>query len=133
MDDLIAFWTARLDEAEAVARGAGDGSSAGYRWHEVDPTGQPGLIGTGSGDVVTFNRGTAAYAASPSPGQAAHIALNDPAAALADIAADRALIALLGQAEREDDYDASRVLREVASIRAARFSDHPDYKQEWAP
>jgi hypothetical protein len=79
---LIAFIRARLAEDEAAAQAAGDGCAGDYCWQEADPVRQPGLIGTSNGDVVTFNRGTAAYAASPSPGQAAHIALHDPDRAL---------------------------------------------------
>ena len=126
MDGLIAFWTARLDEIEQAARAAGAGTPEGS-WSQADPDTRPGRIEDGTGNVVTYDEG------SPDDGQAPHIALNDPASALADVAADRALIELLGQAAREDDYDVSRVMREVASIRAARFSSHPEWKQEWAP
>jgi hypothetical protein len=91
--DIAEFLAARWDERAAAAKAAGYGAAGDYLWQEVDPDRMPGLIGTGCGDVVTFNQGTPAYAVSPSRGQATHIALNDPAAVLADIAAKRAILA----------------------------------------
>jgi Family of unknown function (DUF6221) len=89
------FLAARWDELEAAAKAAGYGAAGDYLWQEIDPDRMPGLIGTGCGDVVTFNQGTPAYAVSPSRGQATHIALNDPAAVLADIEAKRKILAAM--------------------------------------
>lgn len=160
LPDIMAFITARRNEDEAAAKAAGDGSVAGYRWQEVDPVYHPGLIGTGTGDVVIFNRGTAAYAASPSPGQAAHIARHDPARALRTIRAKRPIIGeqTCDHAPIESMY--GTVCRtcvdwqdapwddggetefgiaipqtwpcRVARSEAAAWSDHPDYRPEWA-
>jgi len=126
MDELIAFWTARLNEAEAIARASGgDGPQGQWARNEDEAGTGYGHLYDGTGEVVVYDEG------SPGDSEFDHIAANDPASVLADIAADRALIALLAQAEREDDYDVSRVLREVASIRAARYSSHPQWQARW--
>jgi hypothetical protein len=136
---VIAFAEARLAEDEALARAAADGRDGDYRWQEVDPVCQPGLIGTRNGDVVTFNRGTAAYAVSPSRGQAAHIARHDPARALREVEGKRAIL----RAYREGTEKMARqeaagavdngVRGAVTALyyavlqMAAAWNDHPGY------
>ena len=145
MDGLIAFWTARLDEAERTAKAAKEPLSG--RWH-IDTDGNVQDEDTGGG-------GSAYIACGPWGGgiadaDAAHIAANDPASALADVAADRALIDLYARAKTyRDQVFSSRpeprsisdemravtqmlALEQVIKVRAARFSAHPDYRQEWA-
>lgn len=56
--------------------------------------------------------------------------------ALREVEADRSILALLEQDvvnDRERDYDAIEALMQVARIRAAVWSDHPDYRPTWAP
>jgi Family of unknown function (DUF6221) len=137
-DPIVAFAEARLAEDEAAAKAAGDGSVADYRWREVDPVRQPGLIGTGKGDVVTFNRGTAAYAVSPSPGQAAHIARQDPASTLRDIKGKRQIVedyrvacSCVGGSEHAL---VTEILAAAVRNLLLRWADHPGYQKEaWKP
>ena len=79
-----------------------------------------------------------------------HIIRHDPADALADIAADRAILDMYeGQDghdlpegvrdgrdpdERQADEAVKGALEQVVRIRAARFASHPDYRAEkWKP
>ena len=132
VDDLIAFVTARLDEDEAVARGAArtdDGH--GGRWLPVH-------FGAGGFDARVDE----------------HIARHDPARALREVAAGRAILAahapdytsrfgspgppecVVCITERdaypeqwEGDSWPCLTLRQLAAI----WSDHADYRPEWKP
>lgn len=138
MDDLIAFWTARLDQAEQVAREAArlEGShwTVEGRWDDDDVN-----VVDNDGRVMHDNRTKISKVVSLiHRGTANHIALNDPQAALADITADRALIARYERLPAIEVREIGPIgarpgLALAIRIRAARFSDHPDYKQEWAP
>ena len=155
---IAEFLEARWAEREAAARAAGYGAAGDYLWQEVDPDRMPGLIGTGCGDVVTFNGGTPAYAVSPSRGQATHIALNDPASVLADIEAKRAILEMWQDPaavrdlslhpgadpehppqdgrdpdEIEAQVAAAEAIDDVVRLLTAPFAAHPDYRQEWKP
>ena len=137
MDELIAFWTARLDEAEAVAREAADGDSGewfvGDRWnvyraedtapHDEDHQGDEHQL-VAYGNVKP---------------QSDHIAANDPASVLADIAADRAVLNLCarvieddeGHVRYSDGWAGLQVAERVARLRAARFASHPQWQARW--
>lgn len=140
-DGIAAFLAARLDEEEAAAKGALAGP-----WH-IDRHPMQGLrIMDGPGLVVTwtpgfYERGDA---------DAEHIARHDPPRVLRDVAADRALLDLYERAKRYRDQvfaqpgprsvsDEMRAvtqmlaLEQVLRLRAAVWSDHPDYRSEWAP
>ena len=59
-----------------------------------------------------------------------------PRAALNSVEADRALLALLEHevvSGRKNGYNAPDALEQVVRIRAAVWSGHRDYRQEWAP
>ena len=109
MSDLAAFWNARLDEDEAAVQiAAVDDAWATLR--ETLP--RIGLL------QRNF----------------------DPARALRDVAADRQLLWAYEDACRwhqpyPDDLDDGRRegLETAVKIRAVVYSDHPDYRQEWAP
>jgi len=144
MDGLIAFWRNRLDEREKTAQLAGGGE-----WRtECECEGlcedYPScsvVVGVKSNDITIYAEG------GHDANQADHIAANDPKAVLADIAADRALIDLYqGQAgrdlpegvhdgrdpdEQERDEDVKEALGEAVKIRAARFSSHSGWREEW--
>lgn len=120
MDDLTAFLAARLDEDEAAL---------GYV--------EPGPW-TSSGPYVGSASGIIAQARHTETG--AHIARHDPARVLREVEAKRAMLAL----HNAFSNPASLVERALwPSIReallcilrdaAAVYSDHPDYRQEWAP
>lgn len=137
MDGLAAFLAARLDEREAAAKAAaGDGDGI---WGIAGNISQRALrdVGTGSGRFDA-----------PSAADALHIITYDPAAVLADITADRALLNLMTEAHAEmdrllADKHAGDVERAMAigrargatvavKHRAARYASHPDYRAEWA-
>jgi hypothetical protein len=138
---LLAFFAARLDEDEAISRTAAmsakvhmDGYADGD-WSWLDSYGQPQLA-----DLPLID----------------HQMRFDPARVLRDVAADRALLGALEEARKFSDHmfassspegvahgevpgqrmrAATQVqtLERVVAIRAARFSDNPDYRPEWAP
>jgi hypothetical protein len=107
MDDLTAFLRARYDEAERNAR------EALALWDSTHFTIDPGSL-----IIVRFHRE------------------HGPAAALADLAAKRAIL---------DEWQAVRKLTQLTSGEPGRYrdwvlrqhatvySDHPDYRQEWKP
>lgn len=145
-DSLIAFLTARYDEAEAVATAASPAP-----WHLNDE----------GDEVIAVDDITVAEAFALSSNQqratAAYIARYDPAWALRDIAAKRAIV---GQQTSDHapvemayglccrtcvDWQDDEGMHEfgiaiphqwpcrVARAVTASWSDHPDYRQEWAP
>ena len=158
-DDLIAFWTARLDEVEAAAKAAAEDHPAleaqGGHWQDVgdrhvrydngtgeilrsvDVTGGPGLW-----YEQIWVRGD------PDGAVAAHIALHDPTRVLREVAADRKLLDLCERAKSYRDQVFARpeprsisdemravtqmmALEQVLRLRAAVYIDHPDYRSEW--
>jgi hypothetical protein len=114
MSDLVAFLKARLDEDEQTAR-AGDDAC----WH-ID------------------------YCDDEGPGYHERF---DPARMLREIEADRKLIERYDACVKKyNEYegtipcgndDLSESIWEyeeyVLPLRAARFADHPDYREEWRP
>jgi hypothetical protein len=134
MSDLVAFLRARLDEDEAAARASGGLKQGDYHWFETDPVRPPpGVIGTNSGNIVTYQTELREHAA--------HIARHDPERVLREVGAKRAIL----NAHRITD-GRCHVCTAIADGRATRFpapcptlyflaavySDHPDYHQmEW--
>lgn len=127
--DLVAFLSARIDEDEAAAKAIEDRS---------DPW--PGQwVADGDYALRTYN-GWVLAASVPTgsdfaPGVLPHIARHDPARSLRDVDAVRLIIAEYEGAFRiggEDDEYAGGVWMGLRAL-AARYSDHPDYRQEWAP
>jgi Family of unknown function (DUF6221) len=127
VDDLTAFVNARLDEDEYIAQGAArtDDGHAG-KWLPVH-------FGAGGFDARVDD----------------HIGRHDPARALREVGAGRAILdrhmphetAFDGLACNwcsEDVDDRPQIAKErwpcpdVRSL-AAVWSDHPDYRQEWKP
>jgi Family of unknown function (DUF6221) len=147
-DDLVAFLTARLDEDEAMAAATpGIGFQAqGLAWHEVDPDRQAGRIEDDCGYVVVYDEGA------PTADQAAHIARHDPARVLREVAFKRTILAghypgatwahdapegLKICAGEEGDGDTWQMATrwpcpEIRAL-AAVWSDHPEWRPEWAP
>lgn len=129
MDDLIAFLRARYDEREQAANAAtwhedagtwraelspyGYGKSPGPRWYVIDSM----------DDGVVSNVDPQA---SEDEGVAQHIALNDPAFVVADVAAKRRII---GWADSPALPDIERYY--VLHALAMPYADHPDYREEW--
>lgn len=134
MDDLVAFLRARLDEDEAVARGAQD--SAGEAqwqllpgWRGVAASGPLGTMTlVGSGDELE-------------PTIGAHIARHDPARVLREVEAKRELLDEYARVAVNDSPQGgyeyatgwANGLGLVVRYAAAVYADHPDYRPEWAP
>jgi hypothetical protein len=129
-DDLAAFLSARLEEAEALARAAG-----GRAWRQGDPERTPGWIQDDSGSldsIVVYDEGA------PTAAQAAHIALNDPARVLREVAAGRRLLACWHEQDGRrsnsaEDEARAWLLDSLLADRAAVWSDHPDYQEQRMP
>jgi len=143
---MVAFLEARLDEEAAMARACQSPSPWKAATHWADSW----IVTDATGKPVVYDEGT------PSLEEAAHIARHDPARALRDAGADRALLSALEQARKFSDHMFSSpspegaasgevpgervraatqvlTLERVVMIRAARFSDHPDYDEAWKP
>ena len=112
---LTEFLTARLDEVEAAAR---DAYYDGQRWYAEEE----GVSRYPSDDLV--------YMAHRKR-DASHIVRWQPARVLREVEADRALLAKyeIAKALLPGKYKLGycEAIEEVLAIRAARFSDHPDY------
>lgn len=140
--DLTAFLSARLDEDEAAAKAAA--SVAGPDWHH-DNFSEFGSRPT-----------TKIFSAAGSPlvdmlhyddeEMAPFIVRHDPARVLREVEAGRRILATYAafqqraaaQSEAGDmvglgTWAATRMVHEIIKIRAAVWSGHPDYRQEWAP
>lgn len=114
VDDLIAFVTARLDEDEAAAKAATSGD-----WYA---TGE---------DILIRGRGPhwdGACVANASGADGEHVARHDPARALREVEAKRAILALHGNGNVPDScsycHDAwpCRTVRFLAAV----YGDHMD-------
>ena len=116
MDDLVAFMSARLDEDRAVAREAAGLTEC---WVAEEPA-----IGVVLVDGEPLIEGHIA-------GLTAHIARHDPARVLHEVAAKRAIIRWHGGLDA--DYDYGTFPDDIIAALAAVYSDHPDYREEWAP
>ena len=131
MADPTEFVTARLDEEEAAAELA---AREGGTWKQDDPERRPGAISSLGGPVV-YDEGA------PDEYQAIHIARHDPARALREIAAKRAMVEKYKLGRRLWNSDAEEWFSPAAAMfgsdmewliktLAAVWSDHPDYREE---
>ncbi len=132
MDDLTAFITARLDEDEAIAKAAWPGpwdletEIGGFGpvscvlmpipQHKGARTGLTSFTPLGTQDADT----------------AAHIARYDPARVLREVTAKRAIAETGASLASSHDKYIRIVGESILTELAAVWSDHPDYKQEWA-
>ena len=124
---LAEFLTARLDEAEEIARAT---SRPAFRqWHaepwydgeflndrrtvRADLWGRTGFQFTNDGALSTLLLD--------------HIVLHDPDRTLREVAAGRAFLAL-----KPWDLETGELMDTIMRIRAAVYSDHPDYQPGWA-
>jgi hypothetical protein len=128
---LAGFLVARLDEDEAAATeaGADEWNCERAVWMVTDS----------KGEAVAYDEGK------PTEDQAAHIARHDPARVLREVAAKRAILELanevsgldmsvdlerrVGQRDQADEpYVGDLILRQLA----AAYSNHKDFRPEWA-
>ena len=112
-DGLPGFIEARLDEDEDLARDLLHGHPGPWR------VGGPSEVRDSAGELVVADE----YHWNPMP----HIARHDPARVLRDVAAKRRI---LGWANSPalPDYETGYVLDALA----AAYSDHPDWRAQWA-
>jgi hypothetical protein len=115
--DLVAFWTARLDEDEQRASKAAERAP----WKAVLTD---DWESTWVEDSQGFTRATHLDAS-----DAVHIARHDPARALREVEAKRRLLGRYCAAV----YSATKAaLYGQIHDEAAVYSDHPDYDEKWA-
>jgi hypothetical protein len=124
MDDLIAFLNARLDEDERTAKAvAWDGSGNTLSWDLIASA----TVEVGEDEFGTDDRTVAN-----------HIVSHDPARVLREVASKRRIADLAHRVPKvaapTDLFDNSRdAWGEVLKQLALSYSDHPEYRQEWAP
>lgn len=121
--DLVAFVEARLTDDERIALSA-------KGWSGIWTTGTndsfPGTVEDTTGGIVVYDEG------SPSAMQAQHIARHDPARALRGLEFQRGLVTTYRHALLQQAPEAA-LLEHVLRGLAWTWSDHPDYRAEWAP
>lgn len=115
MDDLIAFIRARLDEDEAAANAGA--RRVGMPWRAEPQPGTPGGLVIDELGLVGSTGGR--YAAE-------HIARHDPARVLREVEALRHILFMANKFKTQDRAYLHLLL-------AAVWSDHADFRQEWAP
>jgi Family of unknown function (DUF6221) len=143
MSELAAFLAARLDEDEAAAKATAP-SGGRYQWHagtDYPGTGSPGAPVhwvTSDPDPAAVAE---AYGLEPRTGRqvAGHIARHDPARVLREVEAKRRIIDHHKPVRHEGRTMCHSCLGAVTfwpcptlQHLAAVWSDHPDYRQEWA-
>jgi hypothetical protein len=141
-DDLIAFLRARLDEDEAIARGATVGP-----WRVNDEAFAETIYGPSNEAVVAGGRWGGEAPVFDSTEDAIHIARHDPARVLAEVEAKRELLKLHRSVGRRSTGSGGGIVEDCqicdhfpaqypcATLRllALPYVDHPDYRQEWRP
>jgi hypothetical protein len=136
-DDLTAFVAARLAEDEAAARAALESEWFAHvaEFARADHYAAFGDL------AVEYDQWL------PDVADGAHVARHDRARALREVAAKRAVLALHHAAlyegrnsdgdERSDYFcnecDLEKFPCRTVGLLAAVWSDHPDYRAEWAP
>jgi len=139
VSDLIAFLSARLDERAKASQGAGVVAWLTYRDAQdgMNYTTVAALnLETVDGDLVKAPW-CACGELLPKPSSVTVI--YDERTVRADIAADRKLIAAYEKTlneplpEPEDAASWRLALEYALALRAAVYSDHPGYREEWMP
>lgn len=126
---IVEFLEARLTEDERIATAA---SHPGWPWPSGEDLGEWIVSDRGhlyAGGSVRTHYGVMDDGDETSEELVRHMAQQDPARALREIAAKRAILALAALA---DSYDMEIEYREVLANLAAVYSSHPDYQAEWA-
>jgi hypothetical protein len=127
MDDLTAFITARLDEDEAATKAVAPlGHVFDMGGERLDDQFAHIRVRHHSEDGRSYSQ--------PDQPATRHFARHDPARVLREVAAKRAIVALAGTPDDDDPYYGGwdTVMELVLRNLAAVWSDHPDYRPEWA-
>jgi hypothetical protein len=125
VSSLLDFVRARLDEREAAAKAAGGRT---WMWRERGP----------AGEIIAPLTGTLAIRIDASTDELRHhIALNDPAAVLDDIAAKRRILDACEReaAQRHEHAEGEArawLMDEVLEALAAPYAGHPGFDPAWA-
>lgn len=139
MDDLVAFLRAQLDEDEALARAATNGTGEWWWDHGYgdmcnDPTcpygeltDRPGPEDTHGGTVLMDVHG---YDIKEPWQGADHIARHDPARVLREVEAKQRIVDRYAWLREHGDTGGAAW---VLPLLALPYADHPDYRPEWAP
>jgi hypothetical protein len=142
---IVEFLTARLDEREAAAKAATPGP---WRYNPQKHTRHPrttffeeAVFAGPSGKDAIVVAATGEDDDPQSMDDAIHIAANDPAYTLADIAAKRAIIAdyeRVWESRRAHPEDmaaaaALLALHGVVQLLVSPYADHPDYRSGEKP
>ncbi len=134
---LVEFLRARLDEDEMTAMAAGD-SHRWYVWVAPDKGYPQRVMETGTLALLceTYDGPVDNTGLRWSPVTANHIARQDPARVLADVAAKRAIITAFEQRDEPEhpiiNAHATGLLIAVRHL-ATVYAAHPDYREEWKP
>lgn len=128
MDELIAFFRGQLDRDEKIALAClGVGDQVRMRRGTPPPRWLPDDMSIRSADGILRVRHTWVS-------ERNHICRHDPASVLADIAADRAILARYEALQHPASLKDRAIFPALAEVvgacirdRAARFSGHPDY------
>lgn len=145
MDDLIVFLLAQLALDEAAAKAAQMRFPGPWDRAVAPDSPLPSAVSLYDSRDESLGVIRGSYAAD-------HIARHDPARTLREVEAKRAILAEHGPANGRRDADRCRVCTAITHtgmghtdarrfrapcptllILAAIYSDHPDYRQEWAP
>lgn len=131
--DLLTFLRARLDEDEAAARAATDGTGR-WVWRGVDEMRAQALADESGGEDVLSPNGYEDPELWVSEAVRDHIARHDPARALAEVAAKRAIVDAFVQRNGEEHevsgYHATGLGIALRHL-AAAYAVHEDYREEW--
>ena len=122
MTDLIAFLNARLDEDEATAK-----ASVMPEWM-ISESGEFGYIVAAVGTETTGESIADAW----QEDVAVHIARHDPARVLREVEAKRAMLAELTRWPFDYRPGCNDPIRLFVHLLAAPYSDHPDWRAQWA-
>lgn len=137
---LRAFIEARLADDERMANEAASGRSwgnlaIGPRWVTACADCSGSVEDADSGGTIVHDEGM------PTAEQAQHIARHDPARVLREVAAKRAILALIERVEGLENlidgewpigWPTDYPSMELLPLLAAAYVDHPDYRPEWA-
>lgn len=144
--DIREFLAARLADDERIALAAAGKYTSAQVWTRIEPDRNPGLIGDGKGDVVTYGFGPGG----PCGDQAEHIQRHDPAHVLRDVAAKRRILEMWEDPadvehlpdgavdgrdpdERDEQIATATVIDGIVRDLATVYAEHADYRQEWTP
>lgn len=135
MDDLIAFFQARLDEDERVAQVASPGPWVLEGVGDDAEDGVPGELTTGGFRIALVGDRQHSHEGGMLEIDARHMTHHHPARVFIEIAADRAIIGLAERSDRGSDDKFTAGFTEglwwTLRQRVQRYRDHPEFHPSW--